>query len=107
MPRKRPPKPKLVLLAERIAEARRIIDAQQVLLEKLRVVGAPTLGDESALRTYISSLTHLLAHERKEKEAEAKAEKTNSKVSGKSRLGRGYWITRWIGLTQNELQSRH
>ena len=76
MPRKRPPKPKLVLLAERIAEARRIIDAQQILLEKLRVAGVPTREDEGVLQTYISSLKHLLAHECKLKEeAEAKKEK--------------------------------
>jgi hypothetical protein len=42
MPRKRPQKPKLVLLAERIADTRRIIDAQQMLLEKLRVAGVST-----------------------------------------------------------------
>jgi hypothetical protein len=72
MPRKRPSKTKLGLIADRIAEARRIIDAQQILLEKLRVAGAPTHEAEGALRTYASSLMYLLAYERKFKEEEAK-----------------------------------
>jgi hypothetical protein len=38
MPRK---KPKLAVLADRIATARRIIEAQQALLEELRVSGEP------------------------------------------------------------------
>ena len=81
MPRKKPPKPKLVLLAERIAEARRIIDAQQMLLEKLRVAGVPTREDENVLRTYASSLKHLLAHQRKLKK-ETEAEKSETKLKG-------------------------
>jgi hypothetical protein len=80
MPRKKPPKPKLVLLAERIADAKRIIDAQQMLLEKLRVPGVPTREDEGTLRTYITSLTHLLVHERREKEAEVN--KAEAKLKG-------------------------
>ena len=77
MPRRRLPKPKLLLLAERIAEARLIIDAQQMLLEKLCVAGVPTHEDERVLRTYISSLKHLLAHQRKlKKECEAKKGET-------------------------------
>jgi hypothetical protein len=63
MPRKTTKKSKLALLSDHIAEARRIIDAQQTLLEKLRVAGAPTREAEGALRTYASSLMHLLAHE--------------------------------------------
>ena len=81
MPRKRPLKPKLVLLADRIAEARRIIDAQQMVLEKLRVAGAPTREAEGALRTYASSLMHLLAHERKLQE-KAEAKKGETKLKG-------------------------
>jgi hypothetical protein len=80
MPRKWPPKTKLGLLADRIEEARRIIDAQQTLLEKLRVAGAPTREAEGALRTYASSLMHLLAHERKE---EAEAKKGETKLKGR------------------------
>ena len=81
MPRKRSLKIKLGLLADRIAEARRIIDAQQILLEKLRVAGAPTHEAEAALRTYASSLLHLLAHERKLKEG-AEATKGETKLKG-------------------------
>jgi hypothetical protein len=81
MPRKRSLKTKLGLLADRIAEARRIIDAQQILLEKLRVAGAPTHEAEGALRTYASSLIHLLAHERKLKE-ETEATKGETKLKG-------------------------
>ena len=40
MPRKNAKKTKLALLSDQIAEARRIIDAQQALLEKLRLAGA-------------------------------------------------------------------
>ena len=79
MPRKRAKKTKLGLVAEHIAEARRIIDAQQTLLEKLRVAGAPTREAEGALRTYASSLMHLLAHDRKLKE-ETEAKKGETKL---------------------------
>jgi hypothetical protein len=71
MPKK---KSKLVLLADRIATARGIIDKQQALLETLRIRGQPTHEAEGALRTYVSSLMHLLVHESKLKEeAEAKS----------------------------------
>src|SRR5215469_11492111 len=83
MPRKRPGKTKLGLIADRIAEARRIIDAQQKLLENLRVAGAPTHEAEGALRTYASSLMHLLAHERKLQE-EAEAKKGETKLKGRA-----------------------
>jgi hypothetical protein len=81
MPRKRTTKTKLGLLSDQIAEARRIIDAQQALLEKLRVAGAPTQEAEGALRTYASSLMHLLAHEDKLKE-ETEAKKGETKLKG-------------------------
>ena len=71
MPKK---KPKLIVLSENIVVARRIIDQQQALLEKLRVSGQPTLEVEATLRTYASSLMHLLARERKIRE-EAMAKK--------------------------------
>jgi hypothetical protein len=61
-------KAKLAALAERIAAARKIIQAQHDLLEKLRVSGQPTLEAEAVLRTYASSLTHLLAHAEKMRE---------------------------------------
>jgi hypothetical protein len=77
MPRKRP---KLVLLATQIAAARRIIDSQQVLLERLRVSGQPTDQAEGALRTYVSSLMHLLVREDNlRKETAAKKGETKKK----------------------------
>ena len=81
MPRKRSNKTKLALLSDQIAEARRIIDAQQALLEKLRIAGVSTHEAEGALRTYASSLMHLLAHEQKLK-AEALAKKGQTKLKG-------------------------
>jgi hypothetical protein len=71
---------KLALLADQIAVARRIIEGQQTLLEKLRIKGEPTREAEGALRTYVSSLMHLLAHEDKIKnEAKAKKGETRKK----------------------------
>jgi hypothetical protein len=61
MPRK---PPKLAVLRSRI-DARHIIGAQQVLIEKLRTSEQPTPEAEGALRTYVSALTHLLAHEKR------------------------------------------
>ena len=81
MPRKRAHKTKLALLSDQIAEARRIIDAHEALLEKLRVTGEPTREAEGALRTYASSLMHLLAYEQKLKE-EALARKGETKLKG-------------------------
>lgn len=75
MPRK---KSKIALLSNRIADARRIIDQQQALLEKLRVSGQPTHQAEGTLRTYTSSLLHLLAREQKMKE-DVKAKKGEAK----------------------------
>ena len=62
MPKK---KSKLAVLAEKIAVARRLIDEQQASLEKLRITGQPTDEAEGALRTYVSSLMHLLAYQEK------------------------------------------
>ena len=81
MSRKRRKKSKIALLLDQVAEARRIIDAQQALLEKLRVAGAPTHEAEGALRIYASSLMHLLAHEQKLKE-ETQAKKGETKLKG-------------------------
>jgi hypothetical protein len=75
MPKKRP---KLVALEHRVAEARRIIEEQQALLVKLRASGTSTYEAEGALRTYASSLMHLLSHEQKMKE-EAKAKRGESR----------------------------
>jgi hypothetical protein len=51
------------------------------LLEKLRVAAAPTLEDDSALRTYASSLMPLLAHECTLKE-QVEAKKGETKLKG-------------------------
>jgi hypothetical protein len=77
MPRKKKPA-KLDVLRSRIADARRIIDGQQALLEKLRKHGEPTDEAEAALRTYASALMHLLAHE-KRLTLEAQAKKGETK----------------------------
>ena len=74
-------KSRLGILSEQVAEARRIFDLQQALLEKLRVAGAPTHEAEGALQTYASSLTHLLAHEQNLQE-EALAKKGETKLKG-------------------------
>jgi hypothetical protein len=66
MPRKRP---KLATAGERVAAARRIIEAQQALLEKLRINGRPTNEADGALRMYVSSLLHRLAHEERLRKA--------------------------------------
>ena len=66
-------KPKLVVLVKRAAEVRRIIRQRQALLERLRITGQPTTDAEGVLRTYVSSLTHLLDHTRRMREdAQAK-----------------------------------
>jgi hypothetical protein len=75
MPKKRP---KLVALVKRIGVIRRIINEQQALLERLRITGQPTSEAEGVLRTYVSSLTHLLDHERRMRE-DAKAKKGETK----------------------------
>jgi hypothetical protein len=75
MPRK---PPKLAVLRSRIADARRIIGAQQALIEKLRTSEQPTREAEGALRTYVSALMHLLAHEKRLR-LEAKAKKGETK----------------------------
>jgi hypothetical protein len=73
-------KPKLAVLADRIATVRRIIDVQLTLLEKLRMDGEPSEEAEAALRTYTSSLAHLIAHADQLRE-EARAKKGETKKS--------------------------
>jgi hypothetical protein len=76
MPRKKKPT-KLDMLRTRIGDARRIIDAQQALLEPLQNDGEPTQEAEAALRTYASALMHLLTHEERLRlEAQAKEGET-------------------------------
>lgn len=78
-------RPKLVVLAKRIAEVRRIVDQQQALLERLRISGQPTTDAEGVLRTYASSLTHLLDHARRMRE-DAQAKKGETKRSRQTSL---------------------
>jgi hypothetical protein len=66
MPRKRP---KQVLAAQRVAEARRIVVEQQALIERLKAEGRPTLEAERSLQSYESALKHLEAHERSLRES--------------------------------------
>ena len=70
--------PNLAMLADRIAEARRIIEVQQAQLVKLQASSQSTNEAEGALRIYVSSLLHLLAHAEKLQE-EAKALKGETK----------------------------
>ncbi len=73
MPRK---KPKLILAAHRVAEARQIVADVGELIVTLKASGRPTLDAERALQTYVSSLKHLEDHERRvRKEGEAKKRK--------------------------------
>ena len=75
MPSKRP---KLRVLADRIAEARRIVEAQQTLKMKLQTGGQSTTEAESTLKICVSSLLHLQAYAEKLQE-EAKAKKGETK----------------------------
>ena len=75
MPRK---SPKLKVLGTRIADAQCIIDAQQTVLEKLRINGERTYEAKAAVRTYASALMHLRAHEKRLK-LEAKAKRGETK----------------------------
>jgi hypothetical protein len=80
MPKKRP---KLVVLDKRVIEVRRIIDRQRALLERLRITGQPTTDAEGLLRTYVSSLTHLLDHARRmRQDAQAKKGETKKTPAG-------------------------
>jgi hypothetical protein len=74
--------PKVTILRSRIADARRIIDAQQALLERLRVSGEPTREAEASLRTYVSALAHLLGHEQRLKlEAQSRRAQNDDRAS--------------------------
>ena len=62
MPRKRP---ELVLLAQRLATAHRIVADQQALIARLTAAGRPTIEAEKTLQSYLSALQHLEEHARK------------------------------------------
>lgn len=66
--------PKLIVAEHRLAEAGRIVARQRALVEKLKESKLPTFDAERSLQMYISSLTHLLAHERKLKESKPPTE---------------------------------
>ena len=85
MPRKRP---KLIILAQHIAGARRIVTDQRAILKKLRATGQPTSEAEGTLLTYRSALHHLESHERKMR-AEAKAKKGETLKKKKAPTCRG------------------
>ena len=80
-----PTKSKLAVLAERIAIARRIMEEQRALLDTLRSGGYPAIEAEAALRTYASSLTHLVARARTMRE-ETLATKGETKKANSARL---------------------
>ena len=75
MPRK---SPKLAEVRARVAAARRIVDVQLVLVERLQATGERTLKAQGALNTYASGLKHLEAYELKLRE-DAKAKKGETK----------------------------
>jgi hypothetical protein len=62
MPRK---SPRLILAAERAAEARRIVARQEQLIAGLRASGQSTLEAEQNLQLYMSALKTLEGHEQK------------------------------------------
>ncbi len=65
MPRKNP---KLVVAATRVAEARRIVAGQRLLIETLKASGQPTHDAEVSLALYVSALKVLESHEFKLRE---------------------------------------
>ncbi len=65
MPR---PNPKLVMAAARVAEARRIVAGQRLLIETLNASRQPTQDAEALLETYVSALKVLEGHEQRLRE---------------------------------------
>jgi hypothetical protein len=68
---------KLRIVTLQLANARRIVAEQQGLVAELRAAGHPTVEVEGTLRTYLSALTRLEAHECKLRE-DATAKKGES-----------------------------
>ena len=81
MPRK---KRKLIMAAQRAAEARRIVADLNDRIVTLKASERPTLEAERALETYISSLRHLEGYERRIRE-EDKAKKRETKKRDRQR----------------------
>lgn len=74
MPRK---KVKLIVAAQRAAEARRIVEYQRALIATLKAKGESTLDAEGMLEVYLSSLKLLEDHEWKiRQERESKKRET-------------------------------
>jgi hypothetical protein len=76
MPRK---EVKLIVAAQRAAEARRIVENQRGLIATLKAKGESTIDAEAMLQVYLSSLKLLEDHEqriRKEREAKKKLYRT-------------------------------
>lgn len=79
MPRK---KPRLIVAANRVAEARRIVVEQSDLIARLKASDDPALDAERALQSYLSSLEHLEDYERKiKREGQAKKRETKNRQS--------------------------
>ena len=77
MPR---PNPKLVKAAARVAEARRIVAGQRLLIETLKASGQPSHEAEVSLELYVSALKVLEGHEhRLREERRAKRRETKKK----------------------------
>jgi len=83
MPRK---KPKLIVAADRVAEARRIVAEQRQLVAKLKAFGRSTLDAERTLQMYVGSLKHLEDYERKIR-MEDKAKTRETKKDRRFRRG--------------------
>ena len=75
MPRK---SPKLIVAAQRAAEARRVVANQRDLIAKLKASGHPASDAEQLLQTYVSMLEHLEGHERRIR-TERRAKKAETK----------------------------
>jgi hypothetical protein len=75
MPRKRF---ELIVAAQRLVKARRIVADQNELIARRKALGQPTLDAERALETYRSALKHLEDHESRVRN-EGKAKKRERK----------------------------
>lgn len=72
--------PKLILAAQRVAEARKIVADQEQLIERLRTLGKPTLKAEQYLQVCMSALKDVEDYERGLREArEAKIREARNK----------------------------
>jgi hypothetical protein len=77
MPRK---KPKLILAADRVAKARKIVADRRELIMTLKASGRSTLAAEHTLQIFVSSLKHLEDHERRIREEDKAKPRETKKV---------------------------